>query len=85
MNRTEWIQNTGLLVKVCLTSWEFGIQVMKVLCESRVQLEFLNMNHLDNVSTRGECRHKSAAQNECAHVSHKLLLGSSLSAQVYLE
>lgn len=58
---------------------------MKVLWRARVQLEYLNMNHLDNVFMRGECLFIPAAQDECAHVSHKLLLGFSLSAQVDLE
>lgn len=75
----------GLFLTAYLNGRAFGIHLMKVLRGTRVQLEYLNMNHLDNVSTRSKRQHASAAQDECAHVSHKLLLGSSLSAQVDLE
>lgn len=75
----------GLFLTAYLAGRAFGIHLIKVLRGTRVQLEYLNMNHLDNVSTRSKRRRISAARDECAHVSHKLLLGSSLSAQVDLE
>lgn len=74
-----------LFLSAYLTGRPFGINLMKVVWGTHVRLEYLNMSHSDNVSTRGECRHVSAAQDECARVSHKLLLGSSLSVQVDLE
>lgn len=57
----------------------------EVQWRTRIQVEHSNMNHLSNVATRGKLLCIPAAQDECAHVSDKQLLGFSLGAEVNLE